>query len=226
LSVHVEIQRVDQVLRNAPDDPDSWLTPSESARLQGLKLPARRAQYLAGHWLTRVLLARLHASASHEWTLHERRSLPPRAEFMGAEPRSATHLSISHSGDWVAAAVALAPIGIDLEQYPRRHSLNEVEELLLAVGENRGSIDADGLLQRWVAKEARIKQECGEALPETLRQVRLCAAPWSEASVRVYRAHSFFLGLAAPPQLAQRWSHDDELTPVQGWSVDEADHAA
>ena len=222
--LRVEIRRVAALLDDAPSDL-SWLSASEQARLDRLHLPARRSQYVAGHWLGRWVLARHLGRAAHDLNLKERRGLPPAVIVGGGEPREPPHpqptaapfLSITHSGAWVAVAVADFPVGIDLEEYPRRHNLAAVEGLLLAYGEAPGSVDDNGLLQRWVAKEARIKCDASEALPERLRAIELHAASWARSDVRLYRSAEFFFGIATSPDAVVELQFDGIIEPLAAW---------
>jgi 4'-phosphopantetheinyl transferase len=184
----VEVARTARVLAEVPSS-FAWLSDSERARLETLRHAGRREHYLAGHWLARALLARAFGDAA--WSLLERRSLPP----LVCDHEDSLFVSLSHSGDWVAAAVADAPVGIDIEQRGRVLDAS-VEALLLEPGEAREGVDADLLLQRWVAKEAWLKRAAGIALPEQLARVRLRAVPRGEAEVRIESHARLHLGVA------------------------------
>lgn len=162
----VVVRRVAEVLATAPEA-RAWLSPSEQTRLSRLRVVERRDQYLAGHWLLRSLLAQHHAVEPREVTLIERENLPP------AVAGSALEVSLSHGGDWIAAAWSAAPIGIDLEPRTPRPALDRLQHLLLNPDEARGSLDNDALLQRWVLKEALIKRAHASALPEQLAALQL-----------------------------------------------------
>ena len=164
----VEIARTDEVLARLPEPYSLWLSESEQARLVTLKVEARRNHYLAGHWLTRELLAHGFGGAPGAWALSERKSLPP--QVLGGEAN--LRVSISHSGDWIAATVANISVGIDIEQRPRKLDA-AIESLLLNADEAPGSLSQDELLQRWVAKEAWLKSRCESALPVRLKQLQL-----------------------------------------------------
>jgi 4'-phosphopantetheinyl transferase len=131
-------------------------------------------------------------------------------------------LSISHSADWVAAAVADVPIGIDLEQRPRALDAC-VEALLREPGEAPGSIDADALLQRWVAKEAWIKRDAGSALPARLERLRLAAAPCERADVRIDSHPAFHLAVAIDPACTVSIHGPESLVPAVAFAVTERD---
>lgn len=184
------VARVADVLAQAPPGAETWLSASEYARLQRLRVSARRDHYLAGHWLLRQLLATHCGGAPEAWSLRERDGLPPQIDG------SALNASLSHSGDWIAAALSPSAIGIDLEQRGPRPALERFPELLLADDDVPGTLDNDALLQRWVVKEALIKRDHGNALPEQLAALRIRRSAGA-ADVELLSSADFHLGVAA-----------------------------
>ena len=71
-SSQVVVARVAEVLAQAPPASQTWLSASEYARLQRLRVSARRDHYLAGHWLLRQLLATHCGNVPEAWSLSER----------------------------------------------------------------------------------------------------------------------------------------------------------
>ena len=213
----VEVARIGRVLAAAPETA-GWLSDSEAARVATLRHPARRQQYLAGHWLTRVVLARRFGGEAAAWSLVERRSLPPVVQ----DHAETKFVSISHGAEWVAVAVADEPVGIDLEQRPRVLDAS-LEPLLLEAGEAPGSLDADTLLQRWVAKEAWIKREAGNALPERLARLGLLAVPREHAFVHLHRHDEFHVGLASTAGCVVRKTCDEALVAGAAFRVFDRD---
>jgi len=188
---HVEIARIADVLAKSPADNAAWLSGSELARFAAIHNVARQAQYLAGHWLTRVLLARAFGGAPGMWKLLEFKSQAPKVQ----DHADAIRVSISHSGDWVAAAVATVAIGIDLEQRPRTLDAT-IEPLLRNADEAPGTLGQDELLRRWVAKEAWLKRHGDSALPDRLRNLHLRAITDTDAELHVASHDRFHFGLA------------------------------
>jgi len=209
----VMVASVDAVLAAAPID-HNWLSPSEAARVARLRVPARRQHYLAGHWLLRTLLADEFAAAPGDIQLLERDGLPPAVE--GAD----LQLSLSHSGDWIAAAWSKTAIGIDLEQRGRRPALGRFAQLLLAADDDPERIDDDGLLQRWVVKEALIKRAHGSALPEQLAALRLRRVSADHAHVELLSSTAFHLAISA--RQAYRCRVDQPILSRQYWALDPA----
>ena len=188
----VRVARVECVLKDAPSAPDTWLSESELSRLQRLKIANRRGQFLSGHWLVRCLLRQHFAKTANACQLIERTNLPP--AVLGFDD---VQVSISHSGDWIAAAISNARIGIDLEQRRARAGLLRFQHLLLAQGEAPDSLDLDQLLQRWVAKEAWVKRHHGSALPEQLAELQLLPADPENANVQLFSTAAFHLAVTA-----------------------------
>lgn len=193
MALRLAVETTSAVLARAPADCARWLSVSEQARLERLRVEPRRAQYLAGHWLARELLVAEAGGGIAAWTLEARPDLPP--AILG--PVADLHLSLSHSGDFIAAAVADAAIGIDIEQRRPREALHRFDTLLLAEGEFPGTLDNDALLLRWVVKEAWIKRGHGSALPERLAALRIEPVAPASADVHTYSTADLHLGLAA-----------------------------
>lgn len=186
----VVVRRIEAMLASAPPASE-WLSPCEQARAAAMRAPARHAQYLAGHWLLRTLLAQAHGGDPRDYPLQERDNQPP------AVAGAALCTSLSHGGDWIAAAISPAPIGIDLEPRTPRPALRRLQHLLLNPDEPPDSLDDDALLQRWVIKEALIKRDHGSALPETLAAIRVHGALSADhADVRSWTTEAFHLATA------------------------------
>ena len=197
----VEIARTEEVLARIPSPHSTWLSDSEQARAATLRIDARRDHYLAGHWLVRELLSQAFGKTPSCWSLQERKGLPPKVMNGDQE----IQISISHSGDWIAVAVADVAIGIDIEQRPRQLDAS-LDALLLNADEMPGSLDNDALLQRWVAKEAWLKAHAGTALPLQLKSLQLTPAALECAEVQIHTHEKFHFALAITPENTKiRW---------------------
>ena len=94
-----------------------------------------------------------------------------------------------------------------------------IAPLLLNTDEATDSLDADTLLQRWVAKEAWIKRNTESALPARLKRLQLGATTRSHADVRIYSCESFHFGQAIAPGHAIMRYCDVTLHPGTGFKV-------
>ena len=171
-----------------PGVDSGWMTPPEQARLQAMQAPLRRRQYLAGHWLARVLAARLFGGEPSQWRWDDLAG--PRPQLLRDGLRA--WATLSHSGEHLAAAVALRSIGLDLERPRRRRDLMALARYMFAPDETARLADAADGPERdrlfyalWALKEARGKRG-GEGLQATqARRVsaRRCEAAAAEAWV-------------------------------------------
>jgi phosphopantetheinyl transferase len=148
--------------------------------------------------------------------LLERKSQPPQVHGYG----DALKVSISHTRDWIAAAVATVAIGIDLEQRPRRLD-PAIEPLLRNADEAPGSLSPDELLQRWVAKEAWIKRNIDSALPARLKSLQLRATLREHADVFIDSNAAFHFGLAITPDCSVQRQCEVVLIPGVGFGITE-----
>jgi len=212
--VCIGVARVGDVLQRAPSGCGGWLSPSERERYASIGSDARRRQYLAGHWLLRERLAAMRAGAPTDWSLVER---PRQAPSIPAD--ASLSASLSHSGDWVAAACATTAIGIDIEARGAGRQLGRFEHLLLAEDDSVGTLDDDALLQRWVVKEAQIKRHGGSALPRQLAALRL-RRDGPAADVRLYANAGLYLGIAVDAGATVQLDVDPPACPHSTWHID------
>ncbi len=202
------------MLAQAPADAQSWLSASEWQRSGKLHAPQRREHYLAGHWLLRVQLARFVDGPVDHWDVVDRRSLPPLVR-----ERPDLHVSLSHSGPWIACAVSAQSIGIDLEQRRSREALANFDQLLRNPDEAPGSLDLQALLRRWVVKEAFIKRDCGSALPARLAELNVSRQN-EPADLTLWQTESFLLGTIGEGIHGEpEWPAECATAPPEYWRV-------
>jgi 4'-phosphopantetheinyl transferase len=160
-----------------------WLSAPEQARLAEITAPRRAAQFVAGRWLARELLAAVHGGQPAGWTLDARADHPP-----AVTGHPDLHLSIAHSGDAVACALAGLPVGIDVEGIAPRRRLADLlraittPEELAALGD-LDDLDDNLAREVWTLKEAWIKCAGGELFATMLGHgVRVRPAPAESAN--------------------------------------------
>ena len=182
---------------SSPVDGDAmpaWLGASERRRWTTLPPPAR-APFVASRALLRELLQAATGIAAASWDVSAERGRAPTAASPDAA--RAVHVSLSHRLGWVAAAVADAAVGVDVEvDRPARSNPDERAALMLSPPEMTawasvptGDRDA-ALLARWTAKEAWFKAAPPQAAPWDFRRVqaREDAPADARANVRSWRA--------------------------------------
>ncbi len=172
-----------------PGAGDAWLTPAEQARLQGIQAPLRQRQYVAGHWLVRLLAARRFGGDPMQWRWDDQAG--PRPQLLREGVRA--WATLSHSGEHLAAAVAAQPIGLDLELPHRPRDVMALARHMFAPDEVARLEDtATGTGRErlfylfWALKEARGKRG-GEGLQATqARRVSARAGVLGEAEAHVW----------------------------------------
>ena len=178
----VRLLRLDAEASNASP---SWFNAAERERLERMTAPRRRRQFIAGHRLARELAAEASGSGFSDWDLVTDTHGAPRLVGRDGTP---LHVSLAHGGDWVACALASAPIGIDVESAPRprelgalaRHALapGNADEVVALTGEERVA----ALYRYWALAEAQGKHggrgfHAHVARANTFVEVRTADAP-------------------------------------------------
>lgn len=144
-------------LRAGMADPAAWLQASEARRLAAFGAPARQQSFLAGRWLARQAVQR--------WLGTDRLPALEVAESGACHVANAggVSVSISHSGDHIACAVAGVAVGVDVETLgrPRDHLglarvvLGQAEQDQLA--QLGPQARASAFLKAWTLREAWLK---------------------------------------------------------------------
>ena len=146
-----------------------WLTESEQARLATMQHPHRRQEFVACRYALRSLLASVTGQPVEHWRLDASDGSAPRlnAQHHGAHAAATTHLTLSHSGSYLACAVAAQPVGVDIEVENFRSSRRDALALAtLACSEHEmQQLRATGcalsrhrmFMQWWTLKESYFK---------------------------------------------------------------------
>jgi phosphopantetheinyl transferase len=180
-----------------------WMGEGERRRWAGLA-PRARCEFVASRGLLRTLL-RAHAGApGGAWDVSAEAGTAPvarSASGLGDEP--AVPASLSHRVGWVAAAVADARVGVDIEcDRPARSDAAERAALMLAASEmsDWNALPDDrrepALLARWTAKEAWFKASPPGTAPWDFRRVVARACEPAQANVRVWAAPPLYVAVS------------------------------
>ena len=208
-TVHISIGRVSRWAETATGQGLGWLSASERLRLGGITAAARRSQFVAGRWFARQLLASAYGGHPAQWQLSAPEVGPPRVE---PDSPSDLHISLSHSGDHLAGAVAPTPVGVDLEAPRRPRDFLALANAICSPGEvarlRAARPDAREALfyECWTLKEAWLKARAEELSPGRLAQIGTAyASPGSAGHGRTWRAGGFTLALVANPAAHLHW---------------------
>ncbi len=213
----------------ASDAMPPWFGESERRRWQALGVAARPA-FAASRALLRELLQAATGVAGDAWRVSAEAGQAPVAT---SDDRAApaVHVSLSHRLGWVAAAVADAPVGIDIEcDRPARSDPAERAALMLSPADldDWQAIPAEGredaLLARWTAKEAWFKAAPPQLVPWDFRRVRAraCEPADARANVRAWRARPVHVALACADARALAPARCEGLPPPDDeswWSL-------
>ncbi len=142
--------------QSSADGPD--LSQQENLRAQAIVSSKRREQFLAGRWLVKTMLCDALGGTPADWRI---------SADVDAKPRVLGHnvqISIAHSGDFVACALADGAVGIDVERANARRSIAGIAEWVcnadeqLALRAVHGDMAMLEFNRLWTRKEARLKQ--------------------------------------------------------------------
>lgn len=180
-----------------------WLTDAECRRLQAITSPVRRDSFLAGHWQARALAAQWLQLDARRVALDTHVDGRPLLRVDGeTEP---LHVSLSHSGGWLALALADAPVGIDIELPQRERDWEALARFVFSPEERQRVRDAEGAARAnvfhtlWTLKEARGKRG-GEGLqPRATRTVTAQPADAADAEALGWAFGGGALALALTP---------------------------
>lgn len=154
-------------LANTPLHPEravlvrSWLGASETARYAQIVSMAKQEEYLASRFLLRRALTVRFGGKPIVWNVEEQVKAAP----IVTNSPSECHVSISHSGDRVAVALDVYPLGVDVERQRVIPSLENIARRVFTssqchqLSEVCGQAQQDLFFRLWTAKEARYKAQ-------------------------------------------------------------------
>ncbi|MBC7919178.1 MAG: 4'-phosphopantetheinyl transferase superfamily protein [Rhodoferax sp.] len=181
-NVQLSLRRLDHIVALMPVLPQAWLGNQELSRYESLKCAARRAQFLGGHWLARQAMAQW---LGGKWSDYQLSAPDDAAPYWLAGPASTTwqsvYVSLSHSGNWIACALARRPIGVDVECSDRMRDFAALGSWMFTEAESEALSQLAPALQQqtfytqWTLKEAWFKQAALLPVRKTMKEVRFSA---------------------------------------------------
>jgi 4'-phosphopantetheinyl transferase len=203
---------------------------ADLARAASITKPQRRQQFIAGRWLLRQMLAEALGGRAENIVIDAVAGAPPRVLS-----RPDLHLSVSHSGGWVAVAVADRPVGIDIEGLGARRDSPRFARWVCGPDEWRawraleGKAADDALIAHWTRKEAWLKREGGEVMLTRMRRLQADAVDAPSANVATWRVgDQAMLSLCADAVAAVQFDADATARLQQAgfWRMHEQGDAA
>lgn len=196
-----------QVLAQAGNEA-AWLGEAEQQRRASFGTPARQQQFVAGRWLVRRLLSRATGAEAVDMRLG--------VDAAGrCAPRPPWQASVSHSGTWVGALLAQAPVGLDIQQASPRRDWRALADFAGL----QPCPDADHFYRHWTLAEAWLK-----AQPEPVSLGSLRGLRWqADAAGPGWQGREGELHWAVVAAAAPQWLDDlvpGALQPAtgQGWA--------
>lgn len=154
--------------------PSDWLTAEETVRLDAMRSLPRRSQFVAGHWLARELATQLSGGKPARWRWQRSNGEPARV----IDGDRTVFVSISHSGDELACAASLLPVGLDIEAGTKARDWLAIagEAFSAAECSELAALSGAALVDRfrlfWTIKEATGKRLGGGLQLEQSRRQR------------------------------------------------------
>lgn len=202
------------------------LTAIESERAGRFRFAQDRATYVLAHACWRVILGQVLGVPTG--------TVPLRIALAGQPmlPGTGFATSLSHSGNWVAVAIACATtVGLDIETSPARATLGQLAGSIctqaeIAALEELPAPDREpAMLALWTRKEALLKAfGCGlrtepssvSASPDEPVEPPLYAPVWTSCSVRNIELPATLVGALATPAATRFTSTVHRLEPLEG----------
>jgi len=212
-------------LPQTAENSHDWLSSLELARLSAISTQRRRRQFLAGHWLARDMAAEHCGGSFASWDVVSADGGAPHLKLLDCS-LPAVSLSLSHSGDWVAAAIATYPVGIDLECPSKPRDLLALADMTFSPEERAELRElsengrASAFYLYWTLKEATGKREGHGLRPELARRQRPVACAANEAEVVSWQFADCSLALAGETGMSVRTTGLPEAAFSRYWRIE------
>lgn len=199
----VQIVHVNDLAMELDRNRLDWLTEDELTRYNAISSENRKLQYIAGHYLVRAMASRFLGNTIEDWIYfiddaNQRRLICRDPGVQGL------HVSLSHSGNWIAAVLSGSAVGIDLETCDKHRDFIAIASHVFSEAETRQlHLLAPDELKRqfylyWTRKECVAKQY-GAGLKFEVSRVHsfVPASTASDASVCSWQCSEYVIALAA-----------------------------
>jgi phosphopantetheine--protein transferase-like protein len=149
------------------------------------------------------MASRVFNNLPHDWTYYQDAENRRRLKCAADSPQE-LFVSISHSGDWIAAAISDAPIGIDIETFSKQRDFIAIATHVFSAAEIcfLKSCDAEELKQNfylhWTLKESVAKQD-GAGLKFEMSRIQspVLVSEGEQASIQSWQCPDYVVALAS-----------------------------
>lgn len=195
------------------------MSEAERQRLAAIDAPPRRAQFVAGRWLIRQVLAEAYGGdARTDWPLSTGHDGPPR--LLSAQAHRGVdlglHLGLSHSAAHVCCAIGETPVGIDIEDTRRSRDWAALAELVFTATERRDVAAQPHDRQPayfyrvWTLKEAWLKCRQAGMSPDAMARLQAVAVKdalgTQPANAGCWRGDGFAMSLVFSAPIEIVWA--------------------
>ena len=149
-------------------DLETLLDDDERQRSGALQLASHRHRFIAAHGAVRVIVGRQLGLPPEQ--LSWRRGRHGKPEL--ANGRAGAHVSLSHSGELAALALAGRSVGVDIQQLPAELDVARMaarfyppQEARHVTATSEPSAQVDRFIRLWTRKEACVKVAGGRLFP-------------------------------------------------------------
>lgn len=224
----VRLASLGPVLADALVDGLAWLSAREKLRVDAMRSRARREQFIAGHWLLRCHAADVMGGTPQQWLLAATDSgcplltcplLTSAADAGGRQ----LFVSLSHSGAWLATAVAEFPIGVDIQCARSGRNVAALLEYCFSTqacdSVRKLADDEQGaaFYRLWTLAEAYGKREGHGLRPALSRRQQVLDAPSDAAEAVSWSLGFVWLAVAGEPAMRVQSSGIAESIEPSFW---------
>ena len=200
--IAVQVAKINDLIRELDEGNQHWLTDSELARYQAITSSPRKNQFLTGHYLVRKMASRIFKNLPFDWIYYQDAEHMRRLKC-NKDSQLELYVSISHSGEWIAAAISHAPIGIDIETFTKLRNFLAIANHVFSESEitHLKYCDSEELKQNfylyWTLKECVAKQYGHGLRFETSRaQTPISVSESEQACMHSWQCNEYVVSLA------------------------------
>lgn len=195
------------MLAEAQAEDLGWLSGDERSRVDAMGSRSRREQFIAGHWLARCHAAEVVGGRPQQWCLSATDVGTPLLTSAAVAGSARMFVSLSHSGAWLATAIAAFPVGVDVQCERSGRNVAALLEYCFSA-QDRESVrtlpedeQRAAFYRLWTLAEAHGKREGHGLRPELSRAQQVLAAAPDAAEAVSWSLGYAWLAVAGAPAM-------------------------